>query len=138
MSISDLAGTMIGHRAGSFRRCIRGGKLSDVDLRIMSTSNSHGFQRILRPGSPRTFVCKACGAPLEVVVHFNGSIVWPVEPGNPEFGEEQPFLRGETRKVSVVCTADIFHSSGYRVVDGVLAEARDNRSGASTDPSREY
>ncbi len=102
----------------------------------MSGSNSHGFQRDLRPGSPGRFVCKACGARLEVVVHFNGRIVWPVEPGNPEFGEEQPFLRGETRKVSVVCTADIFHSSGYSVVDGVLAETRDSRSAESTRQDR--
>ena len=97
----------------------------------MSASNSHGFQRNLPPGSPGRFVCKACGARLEVVVHFNGRIVWPVEPGNPEFGEEQPFLRGETRKVSVVCTADIFHSCGYCVVDGVLSETRDARSSDS-------
>jgi len=94
----------------------------------MPGPNSHGSQRNRHPASPGSFVCNACGAPLEVVVHFNGRIVWPVEPGNPEFGEEQPFLRGETRKVSVVCTADIFHSSGYRVVDGVLAETRDPRS----------
>lgn len=94
----------------------------------MPGPNSQGLQRNLRPESPGSFVCKACGAPLEVVVQFNGRIVWPVEPGNPEFGEEQPFLRGETRKVSVVCTADIFHSSGYCVVDGVLAETRDARS----------
>ena len=98
----------------------------------MSGFNSDSFQRNPRPGSPGTFVCKACGAPLEVVVHFNGRIVWPVEPGNPEFGAEQPFLRGETRKVSVVCTADIFHSSGYCVVDGVLAEARDTGSVLAT------
>jgi hypothetical protein len=97
----------------------------------MSGFNADSFQRNPRPGSPGTFVCKACGAPLEVVVHFNGRIVWPVEPGNPEFGAEQPFLRGETQKVSVVCTADIFHSSGYCVVDGVLAEARDTGSGRS-------
>lgn len=102
----------------------------------MSGSNSNGVTRNPGPGRPRSFVCQACGAPLEVVVHFNGRIVWPVEPGNPEFGEEQPFLRGETRKVSVVCTADIFHSSGYRVVDGLLAEARDTRSGDSIDRRR--
>ena len=69
-------------------------------------------------------------------MHFNGRIVWPVEPGNPEFGEEQPFLRGETRKVAVVCTADIFHSSGYCVEDGVLAETGEERSKDSKDKSR--
>lgn len=94
----------------------------------MAVYNSDVLQKNLRPGSPGTFVCKACGAALEVVVQFRGRIVWSVEPGNPEFGTDQPFLRGETQKVSVVCTADIFHSSGYYVLDGVLAEARDTSS----------
>ncbi len=89
----------------------------------MSESDWGVFPGNRRPGGPGTFVCKACGAQLEVVVHFNGRIIWPVEPGNPEFGSDQPFLRGETRKVQVVCTADIFHSCGYCVVDGVLTEA---------------
>ncbi len=101
----------------------------------MSGPNSRDFPSSPRPGSPGRFVCQACGARLEVVVHFNGRIVWPVEPGNPEFGEEQPYLRGETRKVSVVCTADIFHSSGYCVEDGALAETGETRSKDSKDRS---
>ena len=76
-----------------------------------------------RTGDTSSFVCKACGAQLEVVVHFNGKIVWSVKAGSPEFGSEQPDLRGETGKVQVVCSADIFHSSGYFVVDGNLIES---------------
>jgi len=70
-----------------------------------------------------SFVCKSCGAQLEVIVHFNGKIVWSVKAGNSEFGSEQPVLRGDTRKVQVVCSADIFHSCGYFVMDGNLTES---------------
>ena len=73
--------------------------------------------------STRRFVCKACGAALEVVVHFAGKIVWPVCPENPDFGSEQPSLRGEGKNVRVVCTADAMHSCGYTCVEGVLVES---------------
>ena len=69
------------------------------------------------------FVCKACGAQLEVLVYFKGKIVWSVEPGNPSFGSEQPSLRGETDKIKVVCTADIFHDCGYYLIDGNLHDS---------------
>lgn len=69
-------------------------------------------------------VCRACGAPLEVVVHFNGKIVWSVNPGNPDFGSEQPALRGETRNARVVCSADVMHHCGYVCADGVLVESK--------------
>ena len=67
-------------------------------------------------------VCRACGARLEVVVHFNGKIVWTVDPGNPDFSGQQPVLRGETKRIRVVCSADVLHESGYLCVDGVLVE----------------
>ena len=69
------------------------------------------------------FVCKACGAQLEVLVYFKGKIVWSIEPGNPEFGSEQPSLRGETEKIKVICTADIFHDCGYHVINGNLRDS---------------
>jgi hypothetical protein len=71
----------------------------------------------------RRFVCKACGAVLEVVVNFAGKIVWPVNPENPDFGAEQPSLRGESKNIRVVCTADVMHSCGYACVDGVLVDS---------------
>ena len=67
-------------------------------------------------------VCRACGAQLEVVVHFTGKIVWPVNPQSLDFSGEQPVLRGETNRIRVVCSADIFHDSGYICVDGILVE----------------
>ena len=67
-------------------------------------------------------VCRACGARLEVVVHFNGKIVWTVDPRNPDFSGQQPVLRGETKRIRVVCTADVLHESGFLCVDGVLVE----------------
>jgi hypothetical protein len=70
----------------------------------------------------RKFVCRACGASLEVVVHFNGKIVWSVDPANPDFGREQPLLRGETNRIRVLCSADVLHDCGYQCVDGVLVE----------------
>jgi hypothetical protein len=71
----------------------------------------------------RRFVCKACGASLEVVVNFTGKIVWSVNPENPDFGVGQPTLRGESKNIRVACSADVMHSCGYVCVDGVLVES---------------
>jgi hypothetical protein len=65
--------------------------------------------------------CRACGAHLEVIVDFSGKIVWPIDPENPDFSGEQPVLRGETKKIRVVCSADVLHECGYLCVDGILA-----------------
>ena len=73
---------------------------------------------------PRPVVCRMCGAALEVVVSFNGKIVWAVDPNDPDFGSQVPSLRGETKSVRVVCTADVMHACGYICVDGVLVEPR--------------
>ena len=73
-------------------------------------------------GSEGKVVCRACGAQLEVVVYFNGKIVWPIDPENPDFSGEQPVLRGETKRIRVVCSADVLHDSGYLCVEGVLVE----------------
>jgi hypothetical protein len=68
------------------------------------------------------FLCKACGAGLEVIVNFKGEIVWKIDPKNPDFGSEQPTLRGESSHIRVVCTADVIHPCGYICVEGVLVE----------------
>jgi len=71
---------------------------------------------------PRRVVCKLCGAALEVVVSFSGKIVWPVDPDRPDFGAESPMLRGDTKSIRVVCSADVMHACGYSCIDGVLVE----------------
>jgi hypothetical protein len=70
----------------------------------------------------RRVVCRACGASLEVVVNFAGKIVWSVNPENPDFGAEQPSLRGESKNICVLCSADMMHACGYKCVNGVLVE----------------
>lgn len=70
----------------------------------------------------RRFLCKACGAGLEVTVNFKGKIVWEINPENPDFGSEQPTLRGESSHVRVVCAADVMHACGYICVEGILVE----------------
>ena len=76
---------------------------------------------------PRPVVCMSCGARLEVLVNFKGKIVWPVDPDNPDFGTEQPELRGDASNIRVVCSADVMHSCGYVCVDGALVEAKKGR-----------
>lgn len=70
----------------------------------------------------RRVVCKSCGAALEVVVSFAGKIVWAVDPNAPDFGSQVPSLRGDTKNIRVVCSADVMHSCGYICLDGVLVE----------------
>jgi len=69
-------------------------------------------------------VCASCGARLEIVVNFEGKIVWTIDPDNPDFGSQQPSLRGETGSVRVVCSADVLHNCGFTCVNGVLVEAK--------------
>jgi len=73
-------------------------------------------------GRSSRYRCKACGAELEVTVNFKGKIVWKINPENPDFGAEQPVLRGESSHIRVVCTADVMHACGYQCVDGVVIE----------------
>jgi hypothetical protein len=56
-------------------------------------------------------------------VHFTGKIVWSVNPENPDFGTEQPSLRGQTRNIRVVCSADVMHSCGYVCLEGVIVKS---------------
>ena len=77
--------------------------------------------------SPRRVVCQMCGAALEVIVNFSGKIVWAVDPNDPDFGTQTPSLRGDTKNVRVVCSADVMHSCGYACQDGILVESRKKR-----------
>ena len=75
----------------------------------------------------RRVVCRMCGAALEVIVNFAGKIVWPVDPADPDFGTQVPSLRGDTKSVRVVCSADVMHACGYVCLDGVLVELANKR-----------
>ena len=74
--------------------------------------------------NPRRVVCQMCGAALEVIVNFSGKIVWAVDPNDPDFGTQTPSLRGDTKNVRVVCSADVMHTCGYACQDGILIESK--------------
>jgi hypothetical protein len=82
---------------------------------------------MLGPDRQRRVVCKLCGAALEVIVNFSGKIVWAIDPNDPDFGTQPPSLRGDTRNIRVVCSADVMHSCGYVCLDGVLVETGKKR-----------
>ena len=73
--------------------------------------------------SARRVVCQMCGAALEVIVNFSGKIVWAVDPNDADFGTQTPSLRGDTKNVRVVCSADVMHSCGYTCQEGILVKA---------------
>lgn len=79
------------------------------------------------PDRQRRVVCRMCGASLEVIVNFSGKIVWSVDPADPDFGTQAPSLRGDTKSVRVVCSADVMHACGYVCLDGVLVEVAKKR-----------
>jgi hypothetical protein len=61
---------------------------------------------------------------LEVRVGFKGRLIWPVEPETAAFGDSEPELRGEHQEPQIVCSADVLHKTGFKLVDGVVtAEA---------------
>lgn len=64
--------------------------------------------------------CRSCGAPLEVRVPFRGRLVWIVEPENATFGECEPELRGDYQEPRLVCSADVMHTTGFLLEDGVV------------------
>jgi len=72
------------------------------------------------PGAMRC-CCRSCGAPLEVRVAFRGRLVWTVEPEDAVFGEHEPELRGKSQEPQLVCSADVMHTTGFRLEDGVVA-----------------
>lgn len=72
-------------------------------------------------GEPReqpVYVCRACGAVLEVRVSFRGKLVWTLEPDNPDFGTSEPELRGSHGDPKLLCSADALHSTGFKLLDG--------------------
>lgn len=72
--------------------------------------------------SPRAvenfYKCRLCGAALEVQVRFRGKLVWAVPEDSPEFGDVEPELRGEHKDPKLVCSADVLHKTGFRLVEG--------------------
>ncbi len=66
------------------------------------------------------FLCRLCGAQLEVRVSFKGKIVWVVDPGDPDFGSKEPELRGDSNEPRLLCSADAMHRTGFRLVDGEI------------------
>ena len=72
-----------------------------------------------------SYVCQSCGAAIEVQVGFKGKVVWTVEPEDPDFSTTQPDLRGDYRTPRLVCSADVMHSTGFRLLDGqILPDAK--------------
>lgn len=68
----------------------------------------------------RDYVCQLCGAPLEVRVGFKGTLVWTVDPGDPDFSQFEPELRGEHNEPRLVCSADVIHKTGFQLLDGEI------------------
>jgi len=69
---------------------------------------------------PVEYLCRLCGAQLEVRVSFKGKIVWTVEPGDPDFGSKEPELRGDSKEPHLLCSADALHQTGFRLTDGEI------------------
>jgi len=60
-------------------------------------------------------------------ISVGGKIVWAIDPNDPDFGTQAPSLRGDTKSIRVVCSADVMHSCGYACLDGVLVESAKKR-----------
>ena len=69
-------------------------------------------------GTENRYNCRLCGAALEVQVRFRGKLVWVVPEDNPDFGAVEPELRGEHKDPRLVCSADVLHQTGFRLVEG--------------------
>jgi len=69
-------------------------------------------------GAEEIYKCRLCGAALEVQVRFRGKLVWAVPENNPDFGALEPELRGEHKEPRLVCSADVMHETGFRLVEG--------------------
>ena len=62
--------------------------------------------------------CRACGAAIEVRVRFRGKVVWTLEADNPDFGNNEPELRGIYGDPSLTCSADVLHNTGFKLLEG--------------------
>lgn len=65
-----------------------------------------------------TYVCSACGAAIEVQVGFKGKVVWTLEESSPDFSTTSPELRGDYKQPRLVCSADVMHRTGFKLLDG--------------------
>jgi len=61
---------------------------------------------------------------LEVRVGFKGTLVWPVDPGEPDLTQAQPELQGEYKEPRLVCSADVMHPTGFGLKNGEIAPDR--------------
>ena len=64
--------------------------------------------------------CRLCRAALEVRVDFKGKVIWTVDPGDPDFGNKEPELRGKYKEPTLVCSADPLHDTGFKLVEGEI------------------
>ena len=70
------------------------------------------------------YLCRACGAAIEVQVGFTGKVVWTLDAGNPDFSVTSPELLGDYKQPRLVCSADVMHPTGFELLDGqVVPEA---------------
>ncbi len=74
---------------------------------------------------PPTYLCRACGAAIEVQVGFNGKVIWTLDAGNPDFSGTPPDLRGEYKQPRLVCSADVMHGTGFKLLDGQVVPEPD-------------
>ena len=51
---------------------------------------------------------------------FRGRLVWTVVPERAAFGEQEPELRGDYQEPQLVCSADVMHTTGFKLEDGVV------------------
>lgn len=72
------------------------------------------------PREQPTYVCHGCGAALEVRVGFKGKVVWTLPADSPDFGNTEPELRGRYQDPKLVCSADVMHATGFKLVDGEI------------------
>lgn len=72
------------------------------------------------PLTSHLYLCRACGAQLEVRVGFTGKVVWTVNPANPDFSGDVPELRGNYREAKLICSADVLHTTGSKLIDGEI------------------
>ncbi len=71
-------------------------------------------------GAGTRWECRLCRAALEVRVDFNGKVIWTVDPGDPDFGNREPELRGKSKEPTLVCSADPLHDTGFKLVAGEI------------------
>lgn len=65
------------------------------------------------------YCCRSCGAALQVRVGFRGKLVWTVaEDGS--FGESEPEMQGKHQDPQLICSADVMHTTGFKLQDGSL------------------